>query len=93
MLRIINSWFDPHPIHPANTDSLEGDLAWWLDLGIHVVPTDLPAISDHAGHQHQCQDEQGLKNDEVVIIETCLGAIKQSAVGIIEEVNTGDDED
>ena len=29
----------------------------------------------------------------MVIIETCLGAIKQSAVGNIEEVNTGDDED
>ena len=50
-------------------------------------------ISDHAGHQHQCQDEQGSRNDKVVMIETYLGAIKQSAVGIIEEVNTGDDED
>ena len=30
---------------------------------------------------------------EVVINETYLGAIKQSAVGIIEEANTGDDED
>ena len=29
----------------------------------------------------------------MVIIETCLGAIKQSAVGIILAANTGDDED
>ena len=29
----------------------------------------------------------------MVMIETYLGAIKQSAVGIIEEVNTGDEED
>ena len=49
--------------------------------------------SDHAGHQHQCPDEQGTRNDKVVTIETFLGAIIQSAVGIIEEVNTGDDED
>ena len=44
-------------------------------------------------HQHHCQDEQGSRNDKVVIIETYLGAIKQSAVGIIEEANTSDDED
>ena len=50
-------------------------------------------ISDHAGHQHHCQDEQGSRNDKVVIIETYLGANKQSAFGIIEEANTGDDED
>ena len=29
----------------------------------------------------------------MVIIETRLGAIKQSAVGIIVEANTGDDDD
>ena len=28
----------------------------------------------------------------MVIIETCLGAIKQSAVGIIEEANTDEDQ-
>ena len=41
-----NKWIPdltPHPIQPANTDSLEGDLAWWLDLGIHLVPTDRPS--------------------------------------------------